>query len=68
MKINNTINGMRLCSNCFQMKDVKDFYVKRPNGHQSRCKVCNAEVVAGYHDRAKHGEVKRYNTKYRRAL
>lgn len=39
---------MKKCSNCFQLKPLTEFYVKRPNGHQSRCKSCNAEVVAAY--------------------
>lgn len=52
---------MKKCSNCFETKPVTEFYVKhtklkdgtiRP-GHQSRCKACNPEVVAGYHARAR---------------
>lgn len=43
---------MKKCSNCFQTKPLDDFYVKRPSGHQSRCKACNTEVVAGYKARA----------------
>lgn len=44
---------MRFCSNCFQMKALSEFYPKRPNGYQSRCKGCNAEVVRGYNHRLK---------------
>lgn len=62
-----TVGNVRKCSNCFQYKELGAFYAKR-EGHQSRCKDCNAEVVAGYKDRAKHGEVIRYNTKYRKTL
>lgn len=43
---------MRSCSNCFQTKPESDFYPKRPAGRQSRCKVCNTEVVRAY-NRAK---------------
>lgn len=52
---------MKKCSNCFQMKDETQFYpkrIRRKDGtfleaRQSRCKACNAEVVAGYFQRAK---------------
>lgn len=39
------------CSNCFQVKPVSEFY-RKLDGYQSRCKACNAEVVAGYNDLA----------------
>lgn len=52
---------MKKCSNCFELKSLDSFYRKLER-HQSRCKACNAEVVRGYNDRAKHGEVKRYKT------
>lgn len=44
---------MKKCSNCFKLKALTSFYVKRGFGHQSRCKDCNAEVVRGYRERAK---------------
>lgn len=44
------------CSNCFKVKPWGEFYMrKRPTGEtfpQSRCKVCNAEVCAGWKLRA----------------
>lgn len=45
---------MRKCSNCFQLKPDTAFYRRRaygPSGRQSRCKVCNAEVVRSYERR-----------------
>lgn len=51
---------MKKCSNCFQLKDLSEFYPKRHrykdriySTHQSRCKSCNAEVCAGYKERAR---------------
>jgi hypothetical protein len=42
---------MKKCSNCFQVKVLCDFYPKRPDGYQSRCKDCNAEVCRAYKKR-----------------
>lgn len=40
---------MKKCSNCFQLKPLTDFYVKRAqNSYQSRCKKCNPEVCKAY--------------------
>lgn len=42
---------MKKCSNCFQHKPLNAFYTRVMRGKikpQSRCKKCNAEVVAGY--------------------
>jgi hypothetical protein len=40
------------CANCFQVKPITDFYLKRfpgrPEYRQARCKVCNKEVCAAY--------------------
>lgn len=47
----------RKCRNCFQVKPLEAFYVKRWKGridHQYHCKACHAEVVRGY-ARAKRG-------------
>lgn len=44
---------MKKCSNCFKVLPLRMFYLKRPNGRQSRCKLCNAEVVRGYVRRKK---------------
>lgn len=38
----------RKCRNCFKTKPITEFYRKRPDGYQYRCKACNAEVVRGY--------------------
>lgn len=58
---------MKKCSNCFQLKPLTEFYVKRWKGkeaHQSRCKACNAEVVRGYRRRKQHpwGQAERRKT------
>lgn len=50
--------GNKKCSNCFRIKPTEAFYRKRDpkrgvDTWQSRCKDCNAEVVAGYHARAR---------------
>jgi hypothetical protein len=44
--------GGKRSSNCFRFKPLEQFYPKL-DGLQSRCKPCNAEVVAGYHLRAR---------------
>lgn len=41
---------VKKCSNCFKTKPVSEFY-RKLNHYQSRCKACNAEVVAGYYER-----------------
>lgn len=52
---------MKKCSNCFQFKPLDEFY-RKIDGHQARCKACNAEVVRGYRERLRRGEIKRrYN-------
>lgn len=48
---------MKKCSNCFQFKPLDEFY-RKLDGHQARCKACNAEVVSGYRERLRRGEIK----------
>lgn len=39
------------CANCFQVKPIEEFYLKRFPGRlyrQARCKPCNKEVCAAY--------------------
>lgn len=53
------MNQMRRCSNCFQIKPLRDFYRKK-NGYQSRCKPCNAEVHYCWANRYKPEKIERY--------
>lgn len=42
---------MKACSHCGEVKPLDSFYPSRarsPNGRQSRCKACNAEVLRSY--------------------
>lgn len=39
--------GNKRCSNCFRIKPLEQFHRKLER-HQSRCKACNAEVVASW--------------------
>lgn len=48
--------GTKKCSNCFQVKPLDQFY-RKLNRHQSRCKLCNAEVVRGYMQRRKEARI-----------
>lgn len=48
--------SMKKCSNCFQVKSATEYYRKKER-LQSRCKACNAEVVAAYSKRAKQKKI-----------
>lgn len=51
---------MKKCSNCFRVKALSEFYVKRGYGHQSRCKSCNAEVCYVYANKRRPHYIERY--------
>jgi len=51
------------CGNCFKIKPISEFYVKRYRdrvGTQSRCKSCNKEVCYVWRNKARPWKIERY--------